>query len=880
LVDESLSVKALLLAADNLTATTDLEHSVSLSDSQPAPATAPPSPKLGTFAGVFTPSVLTILGLVLFLREGYVVGSAGLARALLIILVANAISILTSFSLAAIATNFRVKGGGDYYLISRTLGLGFGAAIGIVLFLAQSVSIGFYCIGMGEALISLVPGGEHWEAQGVAAVAVLVLAAFAWKGVDWATRFQYAIMATLALALLSFGLGAWEHFSPELLSANIPEPEPAPRFWMLFAVFFPAVTGFTQGVSMSGDLRDPGKSIPLGTFLAVGVSFCIYLAVAVLLAGASSNAQLAGDYGVMKSVSAAGWLIDLGVLAATLSSALASLMGAPRILQALARDRVVPFVQPFGRGIGATRNPRRGVVLSAAIGLAIVVMGDLNLVASVVSMFFLASYALVNYATYFEAGTASPSFRPRFRWYDRRLSLAGMILCAGAMLAIDPWAALAAIAVLAAIYRYLNRGEVRARWADSRRSHDLQQVREHLLSAEKEEAHPKDWRPYILAFSDDPERRAQLLKFASWIEGGSGITTVVRVLQGEGAGMLREREEALASLQKELKQLGSDAFPLVVSAPTLEDAVPMLVQACGTGPIAANTVLVNWIERESALVDQWTHTRYGRNLRTAFRLGSNLVILDANKAEWEALAAAPAKERLIDIWWGARETSELMLLLAYLMTRSDDWDGARIRVLVPAEGRDAHKTLESMRELLEAARIDAETEVVEGAPGEALLERSRGASIVFLPLEMRAGHQVDPYGHEAKDIVKLLPIVVLTMAAQNVDLDAQPDEGKLAEEAALRDRYEDARKLAAKAAKAAADADDAVEKALKAFSEAASSSAAPEALEKPRSELRSAQVEARQAARVAERSLVARDRAERAAKEAGVTLEEERKGEK
>jgi amino acid transporter len=839
-----------------------------------------PSAKLGTFAGVFTPSILTILGLVLFLREGYVVGSSGLAHALLIILVANAISILTSFSLAAIATNFRVKGGGDYYLISRTLGLGFGAAIGIVLFLAQSVSIGFYCIGMGEAVISLVPGGHHWEAQAVAAVAVLALSVFAWKGVDWATRFQYAIMGTLIAALASFALGAWQHWSPEVLQSNIAAPEAAPRFWLLFAIFFPAVTGFTQGVSMSGDLRDPGKSIPLGTFLAVGASLCIYVAVAVLLAGTSPNERLATDYGAMKSVSAAGWLIDVGVLAATLSSALASLMGAPRILQALAQDRVVPILVPFAHGIGPGKNPRRGIALSTAIGLAIVLMGDLNAIASVVSMFFLASYTLVNYATFFEAGTASPSFRPRFRWYDRRLSLAGMILCAGAMLAIDPWAALAAIAVLAAIYRYLNRGEIRARWADSRRAHDLQQVREHLLSAAKEEEHPRDWRPYILAFSDDPERRARLLKFAAWIEGASGITTLVRILQGEGSDMVQKREEALAALGKELKQLGSDAFPLVVAARTLEEAVPLLVQACGTGPINTNTVLVNWIEKESALVDRWTHTRYGRNLRTAFRLGSNLVILDADKAEWEALAEVPAKKRVIDIWWGAEATSQLMLLLAYLMTRSEDWDDARIRLLVPAEGRDADKVLESMRALLDAARIAAEPTVVEGPAGEALLEHSRGASIVFLPLEMRGERQVDPYGHEAKDIVKLLPVVVLTMAAQNVDLDAQPDEGKLAEDAAVRDRFHDAERLAAKAAKAAADADEAAEKALKAFIDAATSSdTEPEKLEKLRGELSSAQDEARQATRVAERALVGRDRAERAASEAGMALEEEREEE-
>ncbi|MFH1122083.1 MAG: hypothetical protein V1758_00320 [Pseudomonadota bacterium] len=162
---------------------------------------------MGTFAGVFTPSVLTILGIILFLRLGFVVGSAGLGRALIIIALANAISVLTSFSLSAIATNLKVKGGGDYDLISRTLGVQFGGAIGIVLFLAQSVSVAFYCIGFGEALAAMLPVGTRALPQIIAALAVSFLFIFAWLGADWATRFQYVVMGTLAAALISFFAG-------------------------------------------------------------------------------------------------------------------------------------------------------------------------------------------------------------------------------------------------------------------------------------------------------------------------------------------------------------------------------------------------------------------------------------------------------------------------------------------------------------------------------------------------------------------------------------------------------------------------------------------------------------------------------------------------
>ena len=180
---------------------------------------------LGTFAGVFTPSILTILGIILFLRTGYVVGNAGLANALIILALANGISVLTTFSLSAIATNLKVKGGGDYYLISRTLGLEFGGAIGIVLYLAQSVSIAFYCIGFGEVLARILPvQGDHY-AQMIAAGAVAFLFIFAWLGADWATRFQYVVMTILVAALLSFFIGGIQKWNNALLIRNWAAPD-------------------------------------------------------------------------------------------------------------------------------------------------------------------------------------------------------------------------------------------------------------------------------------------------------------------------------------------------------------------------------------------------------------------------------------------------------------------------------------------------------------------------------------------------------------------------------------------------------------------------------------------------------------------------------
>ena len=829
---------------------------------------------MGMFAGVFTPSILTILGIILFLRLGYVVGSSGLVKAMAIILLANVISVLTTFSVSAIATNFRVKGGGVYYLISRTLGLRYGGSIGIVLFLAQSVSIGFYCVGFAEALTAMAGSNNQILVQAIAAIAVLALFYVAWRGADVATRLQYVVMGFLAASILSFVVGAAEQWDTGLLRQNLSQPAQSPPFWILFAIFFPAVTGFTQGVSMSGDLRDPGKAIPLGTFLAVGLSIVIYVGLAILFAGSAPNESLASDYGIMRNIAAAGWLIDVGVVSATLSSALASFLGAPRILQSLSGDRIFPLLNWFAQGSGPSRNPRRGVALSFAIALAVVALGNLNAIAPVVSMFFLVSYGLVNYATYFEATAASPSFRPTFRWYSRYLSLIGTVACLGVAVAIDIWAAVTAIAILFGIFQYLRLKGSAARWADSRRAFHLKQVRENLLAASREVEHPRDWRPHILAFSDSPARRTRLLRFASWVEGGSGLTTVVRVLEGEGVRMLKLREAAIEELTKELKQYGSNAFPMVIAAPSFEAALPVVVQAAGIGPISSNTVLANWIEGRSGIASEWASNRFGRRLRTAFRLGSNLLILHAEQHEWESLEKLPAAARVIDIWWQADKTGQMMVLLAYLMTRSEDWSNATIRVLVPAniEGAEAH--LEEAKAMLSAARIDAETEVVVDADSRSIITHSASASIVFIQFGIREGRIVDPFRNDVSEILPELPMVVMSMAAQDVDLDAQPDEGSAAQSAALLDRVTDARKRATRAQREAEDATAAATRAVSELADAAGKGADHEQLEKLRENVEAAQQEAQEAARQSVVAAGRREVAERSARDAGLEVPE------
>jgi amino acid transporter len=748
---------------------------------------------LGTFAGVFTPSILTILGIILFLRLGHVVGSGGLGLALLILLLANLISVLTSLSLSAIATNLHVKRGGDYYLISRTLGPRFGGAIGIVLFLAQSVSLGFYAIGFAEVLTERLP----WSLPGgptlMAALAVAVLFVFAWLGADWASRFQFVVMAILAAALLSFFIGGAERFSIDQLQQNWWPQQEGGDFWLLFALFFPAVTGFTQGVSMSGDLRDPGRSIPRGTLWAVGLSILIYFLAALVFAAALPGATLRTDYGAMQQVALYAPLITAGVIAATLSSAMASFMGAPRILQSLAQDRLFPLLTPFARGTGADNNPRRGVLLSAGVALVTVSLGDLNLIAPVVSMCFLISYGLINYATFFEIVSASPSFRPRFRLHHPLLSLLGALSCAGAMLAVDLLAGVAAIAVMAAIYLYLQRTLRLSRWADGRRSWHLQRIRAHLLEVAHEPDHPRDWRPNILLFSDSSHRRRPLLQLAASLEGGSGFVTAVQLLEGDGLKMVEKRDAAEELLRTDIQQADVEAFALAVAVPDLDRGLHTLVQSFGLGPLRTNLLLLNWLEHRWGRDDRQAEQRFGRHLRTAYRLGCNLLVLDGEDDEWARLEQTRPGQRRIDVWWWGDATSHLMLLLAHLMTRTPNWQGARIRVLQPCG--DEVIDPQAMRAELEEMRIDAEACQVTVTNGQGIVDHSRDAALVFMPLTLRRNQPLDPFGGALNEVLEPLPPVVMTLAAQDIVLDAEPEQGALSERAELLDAVRDTRRL-------------------------------------------------------------------------------------
>ncbi|VAW30119.1 Uncharacterized amino acid permease, GabP family, partial [hydrothermal vent metagenome] len=273
--------------------------------------------RFGMFAGVFTPNVLTILGIILFLRLGWVVGQVGLWGALIIILLANLISLLTGLSLSSIATNMDVKAGGNYYLISRTLGLEIGGAIGIPLYLSQAISVAFYIIGFTEALSS-IPFFQQIDPRLISTTVALLFGLISYIGADFALKIQFFILVILIAALASFFGGGWDAFQAPVTGTSYSE---GISFWVVFAVFFPAVTGIEVGVSMSGDLKNPSRDIPRGTILSIVITAVIYILVIIWFATHLSADVLISENLAMQKIARWPVLILVGVWASTLSSA-------------------------------------------------------------------------------------------------------------------------------------------------------------------------------------------------------------------------------------------------------------------------------------------------------------------------------------------------------------------------------------------------------------------------------------------------------------------------------------------------------------------------------------------------------------------------------
>lgn len=414
--------------------------------------------KFGAFTGVFTPTLLTILGVIMYVRLGWVVGNAGLGGALAVMGLALLITTCTGLSLSSIATNTRIGDGGPYAIMNKSLGLEVGGSIGIPLFLTRPLGIAMYVFGFREGLLWVFPS---LPPLGVDLAVFTVLWTIATVSADLAFKTQYVIMAVIAASLLSIFLSP----APREASGAVQlwgeyrgAAETGFRgtdFWGVFAVFFPATTGILAGANMSGDLVDPRRAIPSGTMGAIALSAVIYLAVALWCAKVASLDELTENYNVLIDNALFPPLVLMGLLGATASSALAGLVGGPRILMAMGQNRIVPFSAQLASQVRG--EPRNASIVTGVLTLACIMVRDLNAIAPLVTMFFLITYCMINVVVLLEGSLGLVSYRPTLQ-VPRLVPLVGLIGCTFSMFIVNPTFSLISVGMVVALYIFLRHG--------------------------------------------------------------------------------------------------------------------------------------------------------------------------------------------------------------------------------------------------------------------------------------------------------------------------------------------------------------------------------------------------------------------------------------
>ncbi|CAG2107439.1 unnamed protein product [Medioppia subpectinata] len=742
--------------------------------------------KLGWIQGVLIRCVLNIWGVMLFMRLSWVVGEAGIGLAFGVMLSATLVTTITSISMCAICTNGEVRGGGTYYMISRSLGPEFGGAIGIIFSLANAVAVAMYVIGFAEALQDVlkrnsidVSAGSWFDIRIISAVTVCVLLAIAIIGMEWESKAQIILLVILLVAIVDFIIGSlippnenqkakgfvgWnmtlmvENFWPEFREDN--------TFFSVFAVFFPSVTGILAGANISGDLKNPQGAIPKGSLLAILITSATYMLFALICGatvlrdadgiGLPANCTL-GDcaYGlhnhfqVIELVSLFGPIVYGGVFAATLSSALASLVSAPKVFQALCDDKLFPYIGYFGKGYGPNREPRRAYVLAFAVALVSCLSGQLNLIAPIISNFFLCAYALINFSCFHASFAKSPGFRPSFRFYNKWVSLIGAAVSVLVMFTGRWPMALATYLVVGALYLYLMYRKPDVNWGSSR---DAKSYISAISSVHKLNAipfHVKNYRPQLLVLSAGTSDRPALVDFGYSIVKKVGFMICAHIVDVKLSQ--RSRDKLFSDGNTALRERHIKGFYALADDHNFASGVRSLVQSVGIGKLRPNVVMIgfknDWLQCEyKEVVDYFAaiHHVFDNSLALAIlRLRDGLdvsrlagvaeLIQESKKTSstkshsfslpetpgmcaTEGAAALMAANQFrwrqrtghLDVWW-LYDDGGLTLLLPHLLRKRKQWADTQLRVFALARnGGDGELERQQMKILLEKFRIDSE----------------------------------------------------------------------------------------------------------------------------------------------------------------------------
>ena len=385
-------------------------------------------------------------------------------------------------------------------------------------------------------------------------------------------------------------------------------------------------------------------------------------------------------------------LIIAGVFAATLSSALGSMMGAPRILQAFARDEIFSWLKYFGAGSAKTGEPRRATVITFVIAQTCIVFGDLNAIAPIITMFFMITYGLLNVATFYEAITEKSELSPHLSLLplvsigSRRGGLYRRIM----FLINWIWATVSMLFIAGLVW-YIRSRDIESRWGDLQSGVAFEKARRALLRLEEELYHPKNWRPIIMALSGTGWTRPHIPIYGHWLTSGHGVLTLAQVVTGDIETLAEHHKRYEEGLRKFIAKEELQAFLLVSCNEHLSEGIEAILQCYGIGSLRPNTILLGW-PRDASKADRI----FGANIRLIARMKRSVLVarfllhrtderVDESSTE-EHWSVPPGS---IDIWWRGMKNGELMLLLAHLLHKNPEWRDNPIRVLRVVEKAEA-----------------------------------------------------------------------------------------------------------------------------------------------------------------------------------------------
>lgn len=696
--------------------------------------------RFGT-APVYFTAVSTILGAILFLRFGFAVGTLGFWGALLLIIMGHAVTIPTSLALSELATNKRVEGGGEYFIISRSFGLNIGATIGIALFLSQAISVAFYIIAFTEAFEFFF----HFVAdrflvvlprQIISIPVTLILGLIILrKGAGTGMKLLYAVIAILFIALLLFFLGRPAPGSLAPGELPVRDIRNMGDFFMVFAICFPAFTGMTAGVGLSGDLRNPARAIPMGTILATVTGMVVYILVIRKLAVSASPEELLEDQLIMGKIAIGGaFIVPLGLAASTLSSALGSVLVAPRTLQALAKDTSFPSAR-LNRWLSAARGsdgePVNATLVTLLIAIVFVALGSVNAVAEIISMFFLVTYGSLCLISFLNHFGSSPSYRPSFRskWY---LSLTGFAVAVIVMFRINTLYALTAIVLIVILYSYINYYHKNRAGLESLFANVLFQINRNLqVYLQKSDSRRKvrEWRPGVICISKDSFRRERAFRLLNWLSYSYGFGTYLHRIDGYySRATSQQAREELDKLIELYETSHNHVYVDTIISPSYTSAIVQAIQVPGISGMENNMVVFEY-DKE--------------NPENLAEIIDNIRLIKAGDFDICLLASA-AREMIyskgIDVWidFNEPENASLLILLSFIISGHPDWRKSPVRVFSTCKPGQTGEAQEALSELISSGRLPITEnnigiiEVTHGGSVRNLInERSASAALVM-----------------------------------------------------------------------------------------------------------------------------------------------------